>query len=127
MDIIIQSLGFKAGESLEGFIREKLETVKSDRIVKADVTLYKGADSDPENNFCEIKLEVPGNNYFVKKHSQYFETSVSECVDVLKQQVSKNKEKHVHALQADAEKIQDAMMSAGEDENEDVDLEDVVR
>lgn len=41
MDIIIQSPGFNAGES----------------------------------------LEVPGNDLFVKKNSQYFETSVSECVD----------------------------------------------
>jgi len=126
MDIIIQSLGFKAGESIESFIAEKLNTVKSDKIVRANVILFKGADSDPENNYCEIRLEIPGNDLFVKKHSAYFETSVSECVDVLKQQVNKNKEKHVHNLQANAVEIQDAMLAADTDD-EDVDLEDVVK
>lgn len=128
MDIIIQSLGFKAGETLESFINEKLNALKSDRIVRANVTLYKGADSDPENNYCEIRLEIPGNDLFVKKSGQYFETSANECIDVLKQQIDKQKEKHVHGRQADAEKIQDALLAAEADnENEDVDLEDVVR
>lgn len=126
MDIIIQSLGFKAGESIESFIAEKLNTVKSDKIVRANVILFKGADSDPENNYCEIRLEIPGNDLFVKKHSAYFETSVSECVDVLKQQVNKNKEKQVHSLQANAVEIQDAML-AGDTDDEDVELEDVVK
>jgi putative sigma-54 modulation protein len=125
MDIIIQSLGFKAGESIESFITEKLNTVKSDKIVRANVILFKGADSDPENNYCEIRLEIPGNDLFVKKHSTYFETSVSECVDVLKQQVNKNKEKQVHNLQANAVEIQDAMLAGNDDE--DVELEDVVK
>lgn len=126
MDIIIQSLGFKAGESIESFITEKLNTVKSDKIVRANVILFKGADSDPENNYCEIRLEIPGNDLFVKKHSTYFETSVSECVDVLKQQVNKNKEKQVHNAQANAIEIQDAML-AGDTDDEDVELEDVVK
>jgi putative sigma-54 modulation protein len=126
MDIIIQSLGFKHSESIESFITEKLNTVKSDKLVRANVILFKGADSDPENNYCEIRLEIPGNDLFVKKHSAYFETSVSECVDVLKLQVNKNKEKQVHSLQANAVEIQDAMIAADTDD-EDVELEDVVK
>ncbi|SFD21199.1 putative sigma-54 modulation protein [Chitinophaga sp. CF118] len=126
MDIIIQSLGFKASNSIESFITEKLKTVKSDRIVRANVILFKGADSDPQNNFCEIRLEIPGHDLFVKKNSPWFETSVNECVDVLKQQVNKNKEKQVHNQQADVVKIQDAMIAENPDDK-DVDLEDVVK
>lgn len=126
MDIIIQSLGFKAGEALENFIREKLDTVKSDRIIRANVGLYLGADSNPENNYCEIRLEVPGNDLFVKKNSPHFETAVTECVEVLKQQVNKEKEKYTDSRQADAEKIQDALME-GNVQDEDTDLEDVVK
>ncbi len=103
MDIIIQSLGFNAGESLETFIKEKVKTLKSDTIVRANVTLLLGPSSSPENNYCEIRLEVPGNDHFVKKQSQYFETSVSECVDVLTQMIKKTRDKdiarrHVEAL-----------------------------
>lgn len=119
MDIIIQSLGFTAGENLEGFVREKVGALKSDTIVRANVTLFKGADSDPENNFCEIRLEVPGNDHFVKKHSQYFETSVSECVDVLSGMIQKAKEKNEHRRKAEAAEIQDAILE-GEADPEDL-------
>ena len=126
MDIIIQSLGFKAGETLESFIREKLDTVKSDRIIRANVGLYLGADSNPENNYCEIRLEVPGKDFFVKKNSPHFETAVTDCVEVLKQEVSKEKEKYMSNRQADADKIHDALIE-GTESDDDVDLEDVVK
>lgn len=93
MNIIIQSLGFNAGQSLETFIREKINAVKDDKIVRANVVLYKGPALDTENDYCEIRLEVPGNDHFVKKHSRYFETAVSECVDILSQMIKKSKEK----------------------------------
>lgn len=128
MDIIIQSLGFNAGESLEAFIREKIDTIKSDTAIRANVTLYKGADSTPEHNYCEIRLEIPGDDLFVKKHGEHFHTAVSECVDVLKTQVNKVKDKQNHRLQADAEKVQDAILQAEEDaDDSDVELEDVVK
>lgn len=126
MDTIIQSLGFKAGEALESFIREKLDTVKSDRIIRANVTLYLGSDGNPENKISEIKLEVPGNDMFVKKGSGHFETAITECVEVLKQQVNRERDKYLASLKADAEKIQDALIE-GEESDEDADLEDVVK
>jgi len=126
MDIIIQSLGFNAGESLENFIREKINTLKSDNIVRANVTLYKGPAGNPESDYCEIRLEVPGNDLFVKKNSQYFETSVSECVDVLSLQIKKSKDKYVDARQANESVIQDELLK-GEEDDDDVELEDVVK
>jgi len=126
MDIIIQSLGFTAGESLENFIREKINTLKSDNIVRANVTLYKGPAGNPESDYCEMRLEVPGNDLFVKKHSQYFETSVSECVDVLSLQIKKSKDKYVDARQANENVIQDELLK-GEEDDDDVELEDVVK
>ncbi|BAV05664.1 Ribosome-associated translation inhibitor RaiA [Filimonas lacunae] len=128
MDIIIQSLGFNAGETLESFIREKLHTLKSDQIIRADVTLFKGPDSTPENNYCEIRLEVPGYDPFVKKTGIYFENAVSECIDVLKLQLNKTKDKQTQRQHADAIKVQDAIMEAENDaDDSDVELEDVVK
>jgi ribosome-associated translation inhibitor RaiA len=109
MDIIIQSLGFKAGDSLENFIREKVQTLKHDNIIRANVTLYKGPDSNPENNYCEIRLEVPGNDPFVKKSGAYFETAISECIDVLNESMGRDKEKNINRRQADGTVIQDAL------------------
>ena len=126
MDIIIQSLGFTAGEPLESFIREKINTLKTDNIVRANVTLYKGPAGNPESDYCEIRLEVPGNDLFVKKHSQHFEPCVSECTDVLSLQIKKNKDKQASTRKANQNIIQDALMN-GEEDDEDIELEDVVK
>ena len=117
MDIIIQSLGFKAGETLENFTREKINNLKYDKIVRANVTLYKGPDSNPENNYCEIRLEIPGNDPFVKKNGAYFETAVSECIDVLNEQLSRARQKNIDRRNADSAMIQDAL-GEGEAESE---------
>jgi len=126
MDIIIQSLGFSAGETLESFIRKKINSLKSDSIVRANVTLYLGPTSNPENNYCEIRLEVPGNDHFVKKNGVYFENSVSECVDILTQMIKKTRDKSIDRRQAESVAIQDASLEANDVETE-PELEDVVK
>ena len=109
MDIIIQSLGFKAGEGLENFTREKLNNLNYDNIVRANVTLYKGPDSNPENNYCEIRLEIPGNDLFVKKSNVHFETAVTEASDALEKMLRKEKGRRIdrrrHAKNGDEEII----------------------
>ncbi|HTD94971.1 MAG TPA: HPF/RaiA family ribosome-associated protein [Chitinophagaceae bacterium] len=126
MDIIIQSLGFKASDTLESFIRGKMNDLKSDGIVRANVTLYKGPSGNPESDYCEIRLEVPGNDLFVKKHNERFETAVGDCVEVLTQMIDKSKEKKVRERQAESEKIEDALLE-GEGDDREVELEDVVK
>jgi len=125
MDIIIQSLGFRAGEKLEDFVREKVNTLKGDRIVRANVTLFKGAGIEQEKDYCEIRLEVPGNDLFVKKNSEYFETSVSECVDVLTLKLKEEKDKRTNR-RVDPAVIQDIAQQADDNDNW-VDLEEVVK
>src|SRR5689334_1296083 len=124
MDIIIQSLGFTTGATLENFILEKVASLKGEKTVRANVTLYKGTASNPESDYCEIRLEVPGNDHFVKKHSTHFEVAVNECVEVLSQMINKIKEKK-SSRHADTEVIQDILIEAA-DEGE-VELEDVVK
>ena len=56
MNIIIQSLGFKAGEELENYVREKLSKLTpNENIVRANVTLYMGANKNTPDTFCERK------------------------------------------------------------------------
>jgi len=126
MDVIIQSLGFRAGNELESFVREKVSALKSDEIVRANVVLYKGPASAPENDYCEIRLEVPGRDHFVKKHSQHFEVAVNECVEVLTQMINKTKNKIKESRKGEADVIQDVMLDSDES-NDDVELEDVVK
>lgn len=94
MDIIIQSLGFKAGEELEGYIREKLEKINpKDHIVRANVTLFLGPEQATRNTYCEIRLEVPGNDHFVKESNPDFETAVDAAVTILQQMIRKTRDK----------------------------------
>ncbi|UYQ94079.1 HPF/RaiA family ribosome-associated protein [Chitinophaga horti] len=116
--IIIQSLGFKAQAALEDFIKEKLQTIKHDKVVKTEVTLYLGPDSKPDNKTCEIRLHIPGNDLFAKKDGEYFEPAVSECIEVLKREVRELKERQADRRQADAEVIQNALMEGGADDDE---------
>ena len=96
MDIIIQSLGFKAGEDLEAYIQEKLQKLTpNDHIVRANVTLFLGPDRATPNTYCEIRLEVPGNDLFIKESSPEFEQSVDSAVNKLQGMLRKAKEKQV--------------------------------
>lgn len=126
MEIIIQSLGFKASGSLEQLIKEKINAIKDDQIIGANVVLYKGPASNPENDYCEIRLKVPGNDHFVKKHSQYFETSASECINILSQMITKSKEKTGYHRVA-KESVITASNGFEDQLRDDVDLEDIVK
>ena len=100
MDIIIQSLGFKASNSLEEYIREKLGKLNpNDHIIRANVTLFQGPNRSTPNDYCEIRLEIPGNDHFIKESSPEFEQSVDACVNKLQIMIRKAKEKAVDRWQ----------------------------
>lgn len=104
MDVIIQSLGFKAGEALESYVKEKLEKLSpKDHIVRANVTLFLGPDRATQNTYCEIRLEVPGNDHFIKETAVEFEQAVDAAVNKLQAMIRKVKEKQVDQWQSGGE------------------------
>ncbi|GAB4092189.1 HPF/RaiA family ribosome-associated protein [Flaviaesturariibacter terrae] len=121
MDIIIQSLGFKHSNELEGYIREKLEKkLKStDRIVRANVTLFQGPDRNTAENYCEIRLEVPGPDLFVKEHSASYEQAVDSCIDVLASQMKRAHDKQIaHSQRNSTNDVLTDQLLAGDTEEE---------
>ena len=98
MDIIVQSVGFKASEALDAFVREKVSKLShmTDNIIRANVTFSEASKNNDENFVCEIRLEIPGNDHFVKKASSLYEQSLLDCIDTLQTiiQKKKNKEKN---------------------------------
>ncbi len=97
MDIIIQSVGFNSSDQLEGLIREKLGKIdhKLHDIVRADVTFFLGADGERDNKYCEIRLEVPGDDLFVKKNAESFEAAIAEALNALNNLIGKRKGKQL--------------------------------
>ena len=96
MDIIIQSLGFTASGDLENFVREKLDKLdKEADVIRANVTLVIGSDANPEKYFCEIRLEVPGNDPFVKRSSDSFEKAIADAAETIQKNLRKAREKQI--------------------------------
>jgi ribosome-associated translation inhibitor RaiA len=112
MDVIIQAIGFQAGAQLQQFAEEKVQQLKSDKIIRANVKFSITQDKSQDNKCCEIILEIPGNDMFVKRTTAHFESAVNECLDVLHLNLKKEKEKQNDRRQADATIIQDNIDSA---------------
>ena len=65
----------------------------NDHIIRANVILFQGPDRATPNDYCEIRLEVPGNDLFVKENSEDFYQAVDQAVNKLQSIMRKDKEK----------------------------------
>lgn len=95
MNIKINSVKFAANKKLKDFVHGKVKKLVQfyDDIIFAEVFLKLENTQDLNNKVAEIKLEIPGNDLFVKKQSDSFEKSTDNAVDALKRQIKKHKEK----------------------------------
>ena len=62
-----------------------------DEIIKTEVTLSLLPDND--NKDVKIRIAMPGKELFIQKNASTFEDAIVDCVDVLKEQLVKIKEK----------------------------------
>jgi len=95
MEIKIQSIHFDATEQLKTFIEKK--TAKLERsyedIKNVEVILKVAKPATALNKETSMTAAVPGQKLFVEKTCDTFEEGVDLCVDSLKVQLSKYKEK----------------------------------
>lgn len=96
MEITTQFLEFTAAEGLETFIHEKMEQFNEEStIIRANVALSITDEPDPNKYSCEIRLEVPGSDLFVKKNSDSFEKAIVSATEALQRSRRRAKEKLV--------------------------------
>ncbi|MBL4568306.1 MAG: ribosome-associated translation inhibitor RaiA [Flavobacteriaceae bacterium] len=95
MKVFIQSVNFNADGDLLKYVEKKVESLSKfhDKIVDAEVFLKVQKTSDKENKITEIKINIPGNNFMVKKETKSFEEGANLGVETLKRQLKKVKEK----------------------------------
>ncbi|HPX04500.1 MAG TPA: ribosome-associated translation inhibitor RaiA [Tenuifilaceae bacterium] len=95
MNVKIQSIKFDADKKLIDFINSKVNKLDRfyDNILSAEVFLRLENSQDLENKIAEIRLDIPGNDLFAERKCKTFEEAIDECVDALKRQVDKHKEK----------------------------------
>ena len=93
MEIRIQSVKFDADQKLIDFVNKKVIKLARffDNIILAEVTL--SLTSDHDNKKVHIRLDIPGGDLLIERNAKTFEKALRECVDILKQQLKKTKEK----------------------------------
>lgn len=96
MNTIINAAKFSASAELEKFIHDKV--AKLDRIVdnatRCEVTLKVDKPESVNNKVAEIELVLPGQTLFNSKQSDTFEQAISDCIDTMKVQIEKYKERY---------------------------------
>ena len=95
MEIKIQSIKFDATETLQAFIEKKVAKLEKtyEEILKADVQLKVVKPATAHNKETSLSVAVPGTTLFVDKVCDTFEEAVDKCVDSIKVQLEKYKDK----------------------------------
>ena len=92
---MIKSIHFDATEKLEAFIEKKVAKLEKsfEDIQKVEVQLKVVKPATAQNKETSLSVIVPGTTLFVEKTSDSFEESVDLCVDSMRAQLQKFKEK----------------------------------
>lgn len=95
MEIKIQSIHFDATEKLQEFIEKKVAKLEKtfEDIKSAEVQLKVVKPATAQNKETSLTVTVPGQTLFVEKTCDTFEEGVDLCVDAMKVQLTKFKEK----------------------------------
>jgi len=95
MKIGVQSIHFNADKDLLAFIQKKVDKLDLfyDQIISGEVYLKLDNVSDEANKISEIKLMIPGNTLFAKEQCKTFEEATDLCIESLRKQIHKHKEK----------------------------------
>ena len=95
MKVNVHAVNFNVDQKLVNFIQERMDRLEKyyDRIVSSDVFLKVEKTSDKENKIAEIKVNVPGDDFIVKKQCKTFEEAVETASESLERLLVKRKEK----------------------------------
>ena len=95
MKVEIQSVKFDADKKLVDFIQAKMN--KMDRFVEnalsSQVTLKIDKDDEQGNKVAVVKIDVAGGELLAERRCKSFEEAIDICLDAIKKQIDKYKEK----------------------------------
>jgi len=100
MKVHAQSVNFNADGKLMDFIQTRLDKMETfyDKVISSNVYLKVENTSAKENKIVEIKLNVPKDNFVVKKQCKTFEEAIDSACNSLERKLIKRKQKlRVHA------------------------------
>ncbi len=95
MKVSIQAVNFNVDSKLVAFIQERMDKLEKyyDKVVSSEVYLKVEKTSDKENKVVEVKVNVPGDDFVVKKQCRSFEEGIELSAESLERSLLKRKEK----------------------------------
>jgi putative sigma-54 modulation protein len=95
MKVNAQSVNFNADLKLFQFVQNRLDKLETfyDKVISSDVYLKLGNTNSKENKIAEIKLNIPRDNFVIKKQCKSFEEAVDSACSSLERKLKKRKEK----------------------------------
>lgn len=95
MEIIIKSIHFDATEKLKAFVNKKVEKLQKTYgdIKKVEVQLKVEKPATALNKSTSILVSAFGQSFFTEKTYDTFEEGISSCIDAMKVQIIKTKDK----------------------------------
>ena len=95
MKVNDHAVNFTVDKRLVDFIQERLDKLEKyyDKVVSADVFLKVEKTSEKENKIVEVKINVPGDEFLVKKQCKTFEEALELSAESLQRMLVKRKEK----------------------------------
>ena len=95
MNIIFQSINYKADTKLKNFAKKKISKINLfyKKIINVFVSTKIENSSNKLNKYAEIKIGIPGNNIEVKKRSSSFEKAIKIALVSARRIIKKKKEK----------------------------------
>lgn len=95
MKVNVHAVNFSVDRKLIGYVQERLDKLDKyyDKVVFSDVFFKVENTSAKVNKIAEIKVNVPGNEFIVKKQCKTFEEAVELCADSMERLLVKRKQK----------------------------------
>ena len=95
MEIKIQSIHFDATEQLKAFAEKKTNKLEKayEDIKNIELQLKVVKPATAMNKEAALSVSVPGQTLYFEKVCDTFEESIDQCVDAMKVQLTKFKEK----------------------------------
>ncbi|MBF01002.1 ribosome-associated translation inhibitor RaiA [Flavobacterium coralii] len=95
MKVNVHAVNFTVDRKLVGFTQTRLDKLEKfyDRVVNSDVFFKVDNTSGKENKIAEIKINVPGDEFMVKKQCKTFEEAVELAAESMERLLVKRKQK----------------------------------
>jgi len=95
MKVNVHAVNFNVDKKLVSYVQDRLNKLEkfNGKVVDSDVFFKVVNTSDKENKIAEIKINVPGDEFIVKKQCKTFEEALEQAADSMERLLIKRKQK----------------------------------